>query len=107
MRRSAAFALIVGLLLASCGDRGKKERPLSVPGEKLYNLEGRILGRDAASNSLSVDHKAIPGYMEAMTMDYPVRGAEVRTLPADQSQITARLHVTDSAYWLTDVRQAR
>lgn len=105
MRRSAALALIAILLLAACGDRGKKEKPLSVPGEKLYTVEGRILGRDAASNQLRVDHKAIPGYMEAMTMDYPVRGAAVQSLPTDNSRITARLHVTDTAYWLTDVKQ--
>ena len=105
MRRSAVLALIVVLTLAACGDRGKKEKPLSVPGEKLYALEGRILGRDAANNSLNVDHKAIPGYMEAMVMDYPVRGAAVQSLPSDNSRITARLHVTDTAYWLTDVKQ--
>jgi protein SCO1/2 len=105
MRRSAALALIAVLLLAACGDRGKKEKPLSVPGEKVYTLDGRITGRDAASNALSVDHKAIPGYMEAMTMDYPVRGASVQSLPRDNSRITARLHVIDTAYWLTDVKQ--
>jgi protein SCO1/2 len=109
MRRSAALALIAILLnvafLGACGDRGKQEKPLSVPGEKLYTLEGRITGRDAPGNLLRVDHKAIPGYMEAMTMDYPVRGAAVQSLPSDNSRITARLHVTDTAYWLTDVKQ--
>ena len=103
MRRSAVLALIVVSLLAACGS--KKEKPLSVPGEKLYTVEGRILGRDAGSNSLRVDHKAIPGYMEAMVMDYPVRGAAVQSLPSDNNRITARLHVTDTAYWLTDVKQ--
>jgi protein SCO1/2 len=105
MRRSAAFALIALLILAACGDRGKPEKPLSVPGEKLYTLDGQITGRDAAANLLRVDHKAIPGYMEAMTMDYPVRGAAVQSLPSDHSRITARLHVTDTAYWLTNVKQ--
>jgi protein SCO1/2 len=109
MRRSAALALIAILLnvtfLGACGDRGKQEKPLSVQGEKLYTVEGRIVGRDAAGNALRVDHKAIPGYMEAMTMDYPVRGATVQSLPSDNSRVTARLHVTDTAYWLTDVKQ--
>src|SRR5213075_3508535 len=102
MRRSAALALIAIIFLGACGDRGKKEKPLSVPGEKLYALEGRIVGRDAAADLLRVDHKAISGYMEAMTMDYPVRGVAVQSLPSDDSRITARLHVTESAYWLTD-----
>jgi len=105
MRPQLAFVLVVILVFAACGDRGKQDKPLSVPGEKLYTLEGRILGRDAAGNALRVDHKAIPGYMEAMTMDYPVRGATVQSLPSDNSRVTARLHVTDTAYWLTDVKQ--
>ncbi|HEX6640978.1 MAG TPA: copper-binding protein, partial [Thermoanaerobaculia bacterium] len=56
------------------------------------------------SNTLNVDHEAIPGFMEAMTMDYSVRGAKVTALPADKSRIEAKLHVTDRAYWLTDVK---
>ncbi len=105
MRRSAALVFCLLFLLTACGDRSRKEKPLSVPGEKLYTLEGKILGRDAAGNLLRIDHKAIPGYMEAMVMEYPVRGAQVQSLPADQSNITAKLHVTDSAYWLTDIRK--
>ena len=105
MRRSAVLALFVVLLLASCDDRGKQEKPLSVPGEKLYTLKGVIVSRDASDNAVRVNHEAIPGYMEAMTMDYPVRGATVQTLPSDNSRINARLHVTDTAYWLTDVKQ--
>jgi len=104
MRRGAAL-IFIALLALACGDRGKNDKPLSVPGEKLYPVEGKILGRDEPANSLLVDHKAIPGYMEAMAMDYPVRGTKVQSLPPDQSRITARLHVTDSAYWLTDVKQ--
>jgi len=102
MRRSAALFLVIILVLAACG---RHDKPLSVPGEKLYTVEGRIVGRDVAGNLLRVDHKAIPGFMEAMTMDYPVRGARVQSLPSDASRVTARLHVTDTAYWLTDVKQ--
>jgi protein SCO1/2 len=104
MRRSAALLFLVLAFLAC---EARKEKPLSVKGEKLYTVDGRILGRNPAENSLQLDHKAIPGFMEAMTMDYPVRGADVKTLPPDQSQVTAKLHVTDTTYWLTDVRQVR
>jgi len=105
MQRSAALAFSLLFFFLACGDRTKRERPLSVPGEKLYALQGKILGRDAAGNLVRVDHKAIPGYMEAMVMEYPVRGADVQSLPADNSNITAKLHVTESAYWLTEIRK--
>ena len=81
-----------------------KEKPLSVPGEKLYTLTGKIVSRDTADNTLRIDHEAIPGFMEAMTMDYTVRGAKVEQLPPDGTKIHAKLHVVDDAYWVSDVR---
>ena len=85
--------------------RRDEAKPLSVTGEKVYVLKGKIVGRDNASNTLDVDHQAIPGFMEAMTMQYEVRGAKVAALPADQTPIEAKLHATDDAFWLTDVRK--
>jgi hypothetical protein len=64
-----------------------------------------IVGRDAADNTLRLDHEAIPGYMEAMTMDYPVRGAAVASLPPDKSRVEAKLHVREERAWLTDVKR--
>lgn len=96
-------ALVAGLALLACG--AEKEKPLSEPGERLYTVRGIVLARNAGDHSLTVDHEAIPGFMEAMTMDYPVRGAKVETLPPDKSRIEAKLHVTDRSYWLTDVRR--
>lgn len=105
MRRAVALAAAL-LLLVACSRTEPTTKPLSEKGEKLYSLKGKILGRDASDNSLRLDHEAIPGFMEAMTMDYPVRGAKVQELPADKSTIVARLHVNDDKYWITDVKRA-
>ena len=101
MKRSI-FLLIVVVLLA-CADR-EPAQPLSEPGERLYVVRGVILSRDAERNTLNVDHEAIPGFMEAMVMDYAVRGAKVDALPGDKKRIEAQLHVTERAYWITDVK---
>ena len=98
--------VIAALLLAVACAAEKKEKPLSEPGEKLYAMNGRVVGREPRTNSLTIDHKEIPGFMEAMTMEYPVRGAEVATLPANNAEIAAKLHVTERSYWLTDVKKA-
>lgn len=103
MRRVSVLLLLV-LFAFACGD-SEKPKPLSVKGEQLYTLEGKIVSRDIGDNTLLVDHKAIPGFMEAMTMDYSVRGAKVAALPPNGSNIVAKLHVMPDAYWLTDVRK--
>lgn len=102
MRRALAVAAV--FFLTFCGDE-RKSKPLSEPGERLYTVRGKILSRDAADNTLKVDHEAIPGFMEAMVMDYSIRGAEVGSLPPDGSRIEAKLHVTDRGYWLTEIKR--
>lgn len=90
-------------VLFACGGEDKP-KPVSEPGEKLYTMRAVILSRDAAQNSVRVDHEAIPNFMPAMIMDYNVRGADVKALPADKSRIEAKLHVTERSYWITDVK---
>jgi protein SCO1 len=102
--RTLAFALILAL---ACGKAriDNADKPLSVPGEKVYAMQGKIVGRDASENSLKIDHREIPGYMEAMTMDYIVRGAKVTAMPPNGARIEARLHVTEEkGVWITDVK---
>ena len=105
MRRAVAVAVILSVVAAACAKSESKPKPLDVPGQKVYEMKGKIVARDAGDNTVRVDHEAIPGYMEAMTMDYSVRGANVLSLPENNAPIVAKLHVTDGAYWLTDVRK--
>ena len=101
--KTLTFTLILAL---ACGKAkiSNANKPLSVAGEKTYTLAGEIVGRDASENSLTIDHEAIPGFMEAMTMEYIVRGAKVDVLPPNGTAITATLHVTDgNGIWITAV----
>ena len=99
------FALLLLLLVAFAACTAEEPKPLSEPGEKLYAVRGVILSRETTSNTVSVEHEAIPNFMAAMTMDFPVRGAKVAQLPPDRSRIEATLHHSGNQFWLTDVRQ--
>jgi protein SCO1/2 len=101
--RRFAFPVLVALLLAACAEESE-QKPVSEPGEKLYTVRGLILARDESANTVHMDHEEIPGFMAAMKMDYVVRGAEVKTLPPDDTRVEAKLHVTERAYWITDVK---
>ncbi len=108
-RKLATIALALALLLPLAACNREEATPTSTAAaveEKVYDLEGTIVGRDPATNQLTVDHKEIPGYMAAMTMPYEVRGQNVAELPADGTPVTAKVHATEEAYWLTDVQPA-
>jgi hypothetical protein len=96
------------LLVAAACSQDVKPAPAtetSEKGEKLYVVRGVIMSRNPGDNSLSLNHEEIPGFMAAMQMDYVVRGATIDTLPADKSRIEAKLHVTNTGYWITDVKK--
>ena len=97
----AIFAIALVLLLsAACSrERGPQEP------EHHYQLAGVVVSLDAKLQTATVKHGPVKGWMEAMTMEFPVRGAKVEALPPDQSRIEAKLHVTDRSYWVTDVRR--
>ena len=97
------LAVVLALILAMACSR-ESPKPVSEPGETLYTIRGTILSRNSSDNTLFMDHEEIPGFMAAMKMDYTVRGAEVGALPADGKHVQAKLHVTERAYWLTDVK---
>lgn len=105
MRKVALVAAMLFVVACARREPAPGPKPLSEPGETIYVLRGVVVGRDGGDNTLRVDHEQIPGYMEAMTMDYPVRGAAVASLPADKSRVEAKLHVLEERAWLTDLKR--
>ena len=96
-----AFALVAIILLsAACGrdERLKKT-------EHRYPLSGKIAALDRQHQTATVDAAAIPNYMEAMTMEYPVRSkTEFESLQVGE-QITATVEVAaDESYALVNVK---
>ena len=92
--------------LIACSDAGPKPKPLSEPGEKIYSMTGKIVSRDSSENTVRLDHDAIPGFMDGMTMDYSVRGVNVTELPPDGTRVATTLHVSSTGYWVTGVKKA-
>ena len=69
--------MLLGLMLGvAFGVTGCKEAAPKKLEQKTFHLRGRITAVDAAGGEITVAHQAIPGFMEAMTMSYKLRGAE-------------------------------
>jgi len=101
MRFVFAFVLLV-LVFTSCGKPAAKEVSATA---KHFTLRGKVISVDRAAKTATVEHGDIPGYMDAMTMPFPVRQDEVWDVLTPGSEIHADL-VVDNAnaqYWLENI----
>lgn len=75
--------------------------------QRQYTLHGKIISVDQPRGQLVVAHGAIPGLMQAMTMDYTVKDRRQLTGLTAGDQIQADLVVTDNGAWLEHVRKEK
>lgn len=95
--RIFTLVLCTALLLA-CSQRS------SGP-ERHYNLTGKIVSLDKNRQTATVDAAAIPNYMEAMTMEYPVKSKSDFDSLRVGEQISATVDVkSDDSYALSDIK---
>ncbi len=73
--------------------------------EKKYDLEGVVVRVDAKAQTATIRHHAIEGWMEAMTMEFPVPNKEeFQHLSRSRGQnIRAKVYVRDLDYHIGDV----
>ena len=85
--KSLGIWLVVGLAMAGLvGCRKAVE-----PQQQSYSLRGKIVAVAAADGMVTVNHQAIPGLMEAMTMPYKLAAPETASELHVGDVITARV----------------
>ncbi len=90
------------LLVAGCHSQQQRQPALS-GNVKQYAVKGVIVSTDAAHASVTVDTQQIPGFMEAMTMPYKVKDANVLQDLHPGDHMNATLLVSDSATLLDQI----
>ena len=75
MRSYLTCCFLAVFALAGChsGTNPATESGSSNAGVTTYHLRGKIVSTDAAHGIVVVDHEAIPGFMDAMTMPYQLK----------------------------------
>jgi mono/diheme cytochrome c family protein/Cu/Ag efflux protein CusF len=75
-------------------------------GPQRYKLKGKIISIDRKLQVATVEHEAIEGYMEAMTMHFPLKDARVsETLkPGDMIEGTLVVAAAGGQWWLEGVK---
>ena len=77
-RRLLTSPLLALIVLAGChSGQQHPAQPNDAPYYKVYHLRGKVVSTDAARGEVTLDHEAIPGLMEAMTMPYKLKDASI------------------------------
>ncbi len=99
--RRILFALALSVALMGCNRKPEASGP-----EQHYRLSGQVVAIDAKHRTATVAGAAIPNFMEAMTMEYPVQSkAEFNSLHVGE-KIQATLNVSASGdSYLSDIQQ--
>lgn len=75
--RSLLCGLALVLPLAGCHSNSRPQATAPSGPAKQYAVKGIIVGTDPTHGEVTVDSEAIPGFMEAMTMPYKVKDANI------------------------------
>jgi protein SCO1 len=98
MRIVLAGCVLAIAALAGChsnsmsGPQGTVSSPFTV-----YHLRGTVVSTDTAHGIVVVDHEAIPGFMDAMTMPYQLKDPTITSELHPGDTITADVLVSKSA----------
>lgn len=93
--------LLATLLLAAVGCRSAVPAPATT---KTYSVRGEVLRLDPVNHTAVLKHDKIEGWMEAMTMEFPVKDpAEFAKLSVGD-QMQAKLQVNDIEYYLVQIK---
>jgi protein SCO1/2 len=103
-RRSRSLLWAV-LLLAPAGCQ-RPAPPAPAPAETLKTFEGRgvLLEASPDGRRARIAHEKIPGYMEAMTMEFAVRDPEGLGRSKPGTILAFRVCITDREGWIDHVR---
>jgi Cu/Ag efflux protein CusF len=102
MRNSRIAQFVLPSLVALCFGLGACHRE-SQPEEQYFKLKGVVVSVDRPNMQIVVKHEAIPGFMSAMTMGYPVEDDVALKQLAPGDQISARVVVGAKGMWLDNI----
>ena len=95
-RISALLPWLLMLMLAGCA---QKAAPV-----KRYPMQGEVKALDASAHTATIAAGKIGDWMEAMTMEYPVKpDAEFQKLHVGD-KIEATVMVGDPGYYVTEIK---
>ena len=98
---AAGLALLLLFPAAACR---QAEKPAAPAAARRFDLRGVVREVDTGRTRITVEHEDIPGYMQGMTMPFPVQDdPQVMKLLRPGDRIEAVLVVDGDRYWLEKI----
>lgn len=99
IRRYVSLTILAAaVLLPGCHKTPTQDQTSAAnAGYKVYKLKGKVISTNAKTGEVTVNHQAIPGFMEAMTMPYKVKDPSVLGELHPGDVITADVLVSQNA----------
>lgn len=92
---------IAGFVLSLAGGCGVGK----VPPIDRYYLDGVVESLDAQNHTATIKHHEIKGFMEAMTMEFPVKDEREFAKLSKGEAITATVFVQDTNFWIGEIKE--
>lgn len=96
IRRAFIFSILASVVLAGCHS-SKDASSQSDTDVTVYHLRGKVVSTDQVHGIVVLDHDAIPGFMDAMTMPYQLKEPSIVSDLHPGDVITADVLVSKSA----------
>jgi len=84
------------MLASGCHSGPRPEVKAEITSYKTYKLRGKVVSTDPSSGNVTLNHEAIPGFMEAMTMPYRLKSPNIAADLHPGDVLTADLYVSQS-----------
>lgn len=94
--RNLIILALIALTIAGCSKSPESSANVS-SNAKRYPLRGKVVSVDRANKKATIAHEDIPGFMEAMTMDFPIHEDWVWNDLVPGAEIQADLVVDNAA----------
>lgn len=98
IRSLIACSFLACITLAGChSSPGPDAQSSAASAYKTYKLRGKVVSTNSATAEVTLDHEAIPGFMDAMTMPYKLRDPNILSELHPGDILTADLLVSQNA----------
>lgn len=101
--RSLFFIMVFAVTLCSCSQPASEAAKEPA---KQYHIHGEVVRLNPQAKTATINAQKIDGWMEAMSMEYPVKDDQGLATLHPNDCIDATVQVQGNDFWVTDIKHS-